>query len=95
MQVYYNSFTIISICTCPQGQVHQFNLTIASCPAGHSLHSIDVDNETDEYSCRCNEDRDQNIISCPHEGIVVLKVQAYYHTTTVMFYCRMDTGHMQ
>ncbi|XP_065904297.1 uncharacterized protein [Dysidea avara] len=59
------------------GQIHQFNLTIAPCPPGHALHLTGVN---DEHSCRCNEDREQNIISClPHERKVVLKDGYWAH----------------
>ena len=53
-------------------QVQYFNLTITPCPPGHVLHSTD---EEDEYECQCNDDNDDNIVSClPEESRIVLKV---------------------
>ena len=49
-----------------------FNLTVTPCPPGHLLLSTD---EEDEYECRCNDNNDDNIVSClPEESSVVLMV---------------------
>ena len=54
-------------------QVQYFNLTITPCPPGHALHSTD---EEDEYECQCNDENDDNIVSClPEEKRVVLEVR--------------------
>ncbi|XP_065907348.1 uncharacterized protein, partial [Dysidea avara] len=57
-------------------QVEYFNLTVTPCPPGHALHSID---EEDEYQCRCNDDDDQNIVSCVGENQIVLKEGQWAH----------------
>ena len=55
-----------------------FNLTIIPCPPGHMLLSTD---EEDEYVCQCNNDGDENIISClPEESKIVLEVSIQLST---------------
>ena len=50
-----------------------FNLTITPCPPGHLLLCTD---EKDEYECHCNDNNDDNIVSCrPEESIVILTVR--------------------
>ena len=52
-----------------------FNLTITPCPPGHLLLTTD---EEDEYECRCDDNNDENIVSClPEEGQIVLEVSTY------------------
>ena len=49
-----------------------FNLTVTPCPPGHVLLSTD---EEDEYECRCDDNNDENIVSClPEESSIVLMV---------------------
>ena len=52
--------------------MEHFNLTVTSCPPGLVLYPNDMG---DEYECKCNDDNDQNIISClPDEKKLILKV---------------------
>ena len=65
-------------------QVQYFNLTITPCPPGHVLHSTD---EEDEYECQCNDDNDDNIVSClPEESRIVLEV-CLYTNHVIFIYC--------
>ena len=46
---------------------------VTPCPPGHLLLSTD---EKDEYECQCNDNNDENIVSClPEESSVILMVR--------------------
>ena len=58
-----------------------FNLTIKSCPPGHTLSITDTKNE---YQCRCNNN-DDHIINCvPNERKIVLEVGSNVRCSTDM-----------
>ena len=45
---------------------------VTPCPPGYVLLSTD---EEDEYECRCNDNNDENIVSCqPEKSKIVLEV---------------------
>ena len=55
-----------------------FNLTVTPCPPGHAVYSTDEENE---YECQCDDDNDENIISClPEQSSIVLMVCMHTHS---------------
>jgi len=53
--------------------VHNFNLTMVSCPPGHVLKNFAPN--SDEYQCICGDESDRNIVECvPQENKIILEV---------------------
>ncbi|XP_065913374.1 uncharacterized protein [Dysidea avara] len=59
----------------PPIQISTFKLTINSCPPGHLLQLVmSVVNKVNSYHCKCNNDKDVNIVDCePNEKRLILQ----------------------
>ncbi|XP_065908085.1 uncharacterized protein [Dysidea avara] len=51
-----------------------FNLTVTTCPAGHSIQALMSVGDMKRYECICHKDHDVNIVNCaPNERRLVLQ----------------------